>query len=168
MQLELRHNIRSDILIYPGYVPQPGVKYRVFHYGLEFKVGNWSFDKANWRTTDIVNTCWAKFPDPPDISSIDSPDENSRRRDALSIECGSMLNEALWLHHERSNCSTQNTKVHEETKRFPSIPNIWHWSGLRFWLIVLWAFSVLAFLAFISIVLSSRKGNKAYRKKIKP
>lgn len=160
MQLQLRHSIRSDILIYPGYVPQPGVKYRVYHYGLEFKVGNWSFDKANWRTADIVNICWAKFPNPPNSSFIDSSDENSRQRDAISIDCGSMLNEALQLHHERMNCST--------TKMFPSIPNIWYWSGLQFWLFVLWAFSVLAFLAFISIILSSRKGNRTYRKKIKP
>ncbi|KAE9448411.1 hypothetical protein C3L33_19691, partial [Rhododendron williamsianum] len=78
-ELNLRHIINSEILIYPGYVPQPGVKYRVFHYGLEFRVGNWSFDKANWRTVDV--------------------------RDLLSIECAKTLNKALLLHHERRNCS---------------------------------------------------------------
>ncbi|KAJ0571334.1 putative glycosyltransferase HPAT/SRGT1 [Helianthus annuus] len=54
-ELKLHHVISNKILIYPGYVPEPDVNYRVFHYGLEFSVGNWSFDKANWRTTDMVN-----------------------------------------------------------------------------------------------------------------
>lgn len=103
-ELKLRHHISSKILLYPGYVPEPGVKYRVFHYGLEFKVGNWSFDKANWRDTDVVNRCWATFLDPPDPSTVEQTDENLRQRDLLSIECAKTLNEALLLHHKRRNC----------------------------------------------------------------
>lgn len=109
MQLKLRHRISSDILIYPGYAPSPGIKYRVFHYGLEFKVGNWSFDKANWRNTDVVNRCWAQFPDPPDPSTLDQTDNNILQRDLLSIECVKTLNEALRLHHQRRKCSDPNS-----------------------------------------------------------
>lgn len=108
-ELNLRHVISNEILIYPGYVPVPGVNYRVFHYGLEYRVGNWSFDKANWRHTDLVNKCWAKFPDPPDPSSLDQTDNNSLQRDLLSIECATTLNEALRLHHERRKCPDPNT-----------------------------------------------------------
>ena len=104
MQLKLRHLISSEILIYPGYVPEPGVKYRVFHYGLEFKVGNWSFDKAKWREVDVVNKCWATFPDPPDPSTLEQTDDKLLQRDLLSIECAKTLNEALRLHHKRRNC----------------------------------------------------------------
>lgn len=104
-ELKLRHVINSEILIYPGYVPAPGVKYRVFHYGLEFSVGNWSFDKANWRNVDLVNKCWAKFPDPPDPSTLNPTDDNMLQQDLLSIECAKTLNEALRLHHEARNCS---------------------------------------------------------------
>jgi hypothetical protein len=111
MQLNLRHIIRSDILIYPGYVPLPGAKYKVFHYGLRFGVGAWSFDKADWRNADIVNTCWAKFPEPPDPSSITEGDKNARERDLLSIECGRTLNKALYLHHKRRNCPRLSTTV---------------------------------------------------------
>ncbi|GAV88265.1 hypothetical protein CFOL_v3_31688 [Cephalotus follicularis] len=103
-ELNLRHLINKEILIYPGYVPEPGVNYRVFHYGLGFTVGNWSFDKANWRDEDLVNKCWAKFPDPPDPSTLDRSDENILQRDLLSIECAKKLNEALLLHHQRRNC----------------------------------------------------------------
>ncbi|CAA2986284.1 peptidyl serine alpha-galactosyltransferase [Olea europaea subsp. europaea] len=103
-ELNLRHIISNEILIYPGYVPAPGVKYRVFHYGLEFRVGNWSFDKANWRNFDFVNKCWAKFPDPPDPSTLDHTEENALQRDLFSIECGNTLNEALRLHHEKKKC----------------------------------------------------------------
>ncbi|GAB4848032.1 Peptidyl serine alpha-galactosyltransferase [Ancistrocladus abbreviatus] len=103
-ELNMRHTINSKIMIYPGYVPAPGVNYRVFHYGLEFKVGNWSFDKANWRNAEMVNKCWAKFPDPPDPSAVDTADENTRQQDLLSIECARTLNEALYLHHKRRNC----------------------------------------------------------------
>lgn len=99
--MNLRHLISDEIMIYPGYVPQPGVRYRVFHYGLEFRVGNWSFDKANWRDTDVVNKCWAKFPDPPDPSTLDKANNENFQRDLLSIECIRTINEALRLHHER-------------------------------------------------------------------
>ncbi|GAB2287622.1 Peptidyl serine alpha-galactosyltransferase [Dionaea muscipula] len=103
-ELNLRHTINRKIMIYPGYVPEPGASYRVFHYGLEFKVGNWSFDKAKWRDTDMVSKCWARFPDPPDPSTIDTTDENARQRDLLSIECARTLNDALFLHHKKRNC----------------------------------------------------------------
>lgn len=104
MQLKLRHTINREIMIYPGYVPEPGVKYRVFHYGLKFSVGNWSFNKANWREIDMVNRCWAKFPEPPDPSTLDPDDEKSLQRNLLSVECVKTLNEALHLHHERRDC----------------------------------------------------------------
>lgn len=96
-------------MIYPGYVPLPGVKYRVFHYGLRFGVGNWSFDKADWRNADVVNTCWAKFPEPPDPAMIVKQDLDARERDLLSIECGRALNKALYLHHKRRNCPRLDT-----------------------------------------------------------
>lgn len=104
MQLQLRHRISSEILIYPGYAPEPGIRYRVFHYGLEFKVGNWSFDKANWRNIDVVNKCWAQFLDPPNPSTLDQTENNKLQTDLLSIECIKTLNDALHLHHKRRNC----------------------------------------------------------------
>ncbi|OIW06432.1 hypothetical protein TanjilG_05203 [Lupinus angustifolius] len=107
-ELKLKHKVNTEILIYPGYVPVPGVKYRVFHYGLQFRVGNWSFDKADWREVDMVNRCWAKFPDPPDPSTLDHAGEDELRRDLLSIECGKTLNDALNLHHERR-CTNANS-----------------------------------------------------------
>lgn len=109
IQLNLRHLISSEILIYPGYPPEPGVRYRVFHYGLEFIVGNWSFDKAKWRNIDMVNRCWAKFPDPPDPSTLERTDKETQQKDLLSIECARTLNEALRLHHERRNCPDPNS-----------------------------------------------------------
>lgn len=107
--MNLRHRIENDILIYPGYVPEPDVKYRVFHYGLEFSVGNWSFDKADWREVDMVNRCWAEFPNPPDPSTLEYTNEDDRQRDLLSIECVRTLNEALHLHHVRRNCLNANS-----------------------------------------------------------
>ncbi|XP_050233680.1 peptidyl serine alpha-galactosyltransferase [Mercurialis annua] len=103
-ELQLRHIISTEILIYPGYIPEPGTNYKVFHYGLEFKVGNWSFDKAKWRDTDMINKCWAKFPDPPDPLTLDHTDNDTLQRDLLSIECAEKLNDALLLHHKRRNC----------------------------------------------------------------
>ncbi|KAK2366351.1 hydroxyproline O-arabinosyltransferase RDN2 [Trifolium repens] len=100
-ELKLKHTINSEILIYPGYVPALNVKYRVFHYGLRFIVGNWSFDKADWREVDIVNKCWSKFPDPPEPSTLDQSNQENLRRDMLSIECAKTLNEALELHHKK-------------------------------------------------------------------
>ena len=105
-------------MIYPGYVPLPGAKYKVFHYGLRFGVGNWSFDKADWRNADVVNTCWAKFPEPPDPATIMQEGLDARERDLLSIECARALNKALYLHHKRRNCprldsihSTSSNKI---------------------------------------------------------
>ena len=109
LQLKLRHLVDDEIMIYPGYVPQTGVKYRVFHYGLEFRVGNWSFDKARWRDTDMVNRCWAKFPDPPEPLTLNKTDNDALQRDLLSIECIRTINEALRLHHERRKCQDPNS-----------------------------------------------------------
>ncbi|KAL5080565.1 hypothetical protein RYX36_008986 [Vicia faba] len=118
-ELKLKHTISSEILIYPGYVPALNVKYRVFHYGLRFSVGNWSFDKAEWREVDMVNRCWAKFPDPPDPSTLDQSNPENLRRDMLSIECGKTLNEALEIHHKKK-CPTADslltTKGDEKTE----------------------------------------------------
>ncbi|KAK3006955.1 hypothetical protein RJ639_015995 [Escallonia herrerae] len=190
-ELKLRHLINSEILIYPGYVPVPGVKYRVFHYGLEYRVGNWSFDKADWRDTDLVNVCWAKFPDPPDPSTLDHTDENILQRDLLNIECARALNEALHLHHRKRKCpnpsfSTSNFETADEatiSRKFgridgsnariinpvlandsqesslPVVPNQTYGS-LRFWMICLWAFSILGFVAVVSVLLAGRKGQK--------
>ncbi|KAL7105501.1 hypothetical protein ACP275_07G049500 [Erythranthe tilingii] len=126
-EMNLRHVISKDMLIYPGYNPVPGVNYRVFHYGLEFRVGNWSFDKAKWRRMDIVDKCWAKFPDPPDPSTLKRADEDSFQRDLLSIECGKALNEALQSHYERRKCPDPNTlsnPVREQAKPAPNPPSL--------------------------------------------
>ncbi|XP_051227322.1 peptidyl serine alpha-galactosyltransferase [Lolium perenne] len=120
-ELNLRHIIKSDILIYPGYVPLPGAKYKVFHYGLRFGVGDWSFDKADWRNTDMVNKCWAKFPEPPDPSSVTKDDKNARERDLLSIECGRALNKALYLHHKRRNCPRLSTTTGNISKKIEEV-----------------------------------------------
>lgn len=100
----MRHRIRDDIMLYPGYIPTPGTEPRVLHYGLEFGVGNWKFDKAVWRDTDMTNECWKVFPEPPDASTLTSTDDNELRKDKISIECVRTLNEALYLHHVRRNC----------------------------------------------------------------
>lgn len=201
MQLNLRHGINSKILIYPGYVPEPGVKYRVFHYGLEFVVGDWSFDKAKWRDTDLVNKCWAKFPDPPDPSMLAAPDDNILQRDLLSIECAKKLNEALYLHHKRRNCPdpnslstsawdtgkeatmsrkfgrfeesyvAKNDQIQMNISKQSSVPGVTDktFSSFRFWLIGLWVFSVLGFLAVMLVLFLGRRGRggktKSYKSK---
>lgn len=103
-EINLRHRIRNDIMLYPGYIPIPGTEPRVLHYGIEFGVGNWKFDKAVWRDTDMTNVCWKLFPEPPNASTLTSTDDNNLRRDKISIECVRTLNEALRLHHVRRNC----------------------------------------------------------------
>ncbi|CAI0456559.1 unnamed protein product [Linum tenue] len=184
-ELKLRHVVSREILIYPGYVPEQGVKYRVFHYGLEFSVGNWSFDKANWRDKDIVNTCWAQFPDPPDPSTLDRTDENILQKNLLSIECGKKLNEALMLHHRKRNCPDPSSPILtspkletrtsrkfgkiEEKPKTSTVPvrytqelsqadqNDGHFRSLKVWVVALWAFSGLGFVVVMTMVFSGRK-----------
>ncbi|EPS70488.1 hypothetical protein M569_04262 [Genlisea aurea] len=173
-ELNLRHVVSSEILIYPGYTPVRGVNYRVLHYGLEFRVGNWSFDKAKWRHMDVVKECWAKFPDPPDKSRLDSSDPDVLGRDLLSLECGNSLNEALKLHHERSKCGETDDNVtttrtrtsgvsekvagevggslSEESKR--------SFSAMRVAIICLWGASIIGFCVVMSMVSGRRKGYK--------
>lgn len=184
-ELNLRHIIRSDILIYPGYVPLSGAKYKVFHYGLRFGVGDWSFDKANWRSVDMVNRCWAKFPEPPDPSAItkDGQNANALERDLLSIECGRALNKALYLHHKRRNCtrrsrrttigniskkiekvstSNMDVKRHQIVKRAAdTIPHVHRSRRLarssKMWIIAVWAVSVVVFLVVISMFFGDKR-----------
>ncbi|KAJ9540327.1 hypothetical protein OSB04_026833 [Centaurea solstitialis] len=196
-ELNLHHVISNQIMIYPGYVPEPGVKYRVFHYGLDFKVGNWSFDKANWRDVDLVNKCWAKFPDPPEPSEADQTNDDNKQRDLLSIECGKTLNEALRLHHERRKCGDPTSQIPPDLEtvddgtaarkfgRFEEsnlvtandsalvadslLPEESSQTFLhfRFWMIFLWASSVLGFGVVMTVIVRGRKGQKKRGKGIK-
>ncbi|GAB2229682.1 hypothetical protein Drorol1_Dr00013933 [Drosera rotundifolia] len=189
-ELSLRHIINSKMMIYPGYVPEPGTSYRVFHYGLEFKVGNWSFDKAKWRETDMVNKCWAKFPDPPDPLELDTMDENARQRDLLSIECARTLNDALYLHHKRRNCfdaSSLTTSEKEKGSKILSARKLGKrdqmnavrskpvarnesrespevkdqtFSSFGFWIVAVWATLFLGFAALMFVVFSRGRRRK--------
>lgn len=190
LQLTLRHRINPDILIYPGYAPQKGVEPRVFHYGLKFGVGNWSFDKADWRNTDVVNICWSKFPDPPDPSTLSSTDVSTLRQDKLSIECAQKLNEALYLHHKRRKCiEAGNGNLSQSTKNVSNL----RWQGRkkatirlyrdlqqslhdppdvvivhpRYWMVCVWTLSVFGFLLVLSVVLSRKKVDRLEQAKAK-
>ncbi|CAN0925091.1 Peptidyl serine alpha-galactosyltransferase [Linum grandiflorum] len=182
-ELKLRHVVSREILIYPGYVPEAGVKYRVFHYGLEFRVGNWSFDKANWRDKDVVNTCWAKFPDPPDPSTLDRSNEDTLQKNLLSIECGKKLNEALMLHHKKRKCHEPSLTKQLESRRLGRLDKVnsskmskrdhpsaadendGHFHSLRIWVVALWALSGLGFVAVMRMVFSGRKKSKGTKVK---
>ncbi|XP_047310979.1 peptidyl serine alpha-galactosyltransferase [Impatiens glandulifera] len=192
-ELNLRHSINNEIMIYPGYVPEPGVEYRVFHYGLDFNVGNWSFDKAKWRNIDLVNKCWSKFPDPPDPMTIQNADESSRQRDLLSIECGTTLNEGLRLHHVRRKCMDINSQGKNNQSRIgrkfgklrnkirsstnlrrkdseedSSVTNQNQtFSSFRFWIVCLWVFSIMGFFAVMWVMISGRKAQKKRGKSLK-
>ncbi|MCL7023632.1 hypothetical protein MKW94_029833, partial [Papaver nudicaule] len=52
-EVGLRHKITVDLMIYPGYVPRPGVEPLVFHYGLPFSVGSWSFSTFHHHEDSI-------------------------------------------------------------------------------------------------------------------
>ena len=52
-------------MLYPGYIPREGVEPLLFHYGLPFKVGNWSFTKLDYHEDGIVYDCGRLFPEPP-------------------------------------------------------------------------------------------------------
>ncbi|KAI3931417.1 hypothetical protein MKX01_040334 [Papaver californicum] len=114
----------------------------------------------------LMNTCWAKFPDPPNASILDSTDTNIISRDQLSIECGSTLNEALRLHHISRNFTfprrigkvdgipvvvTADTPPRDTRTGESTHPNIRDpmFSSFRFWIVVLWAFSVMGFLIIV-------------------
>lgn len=64
-QVGLHHKITDGLMIYPGYVPRPGVEPILLHYGLPFKVGNWSFSKLEHHEDEIVYDCNRLFPPPP-------------------------------------------------------------------------------------------------------
>jgi hypothetical protein len=64
-QVGLRHKINDDIMIYPGYTPRPGIEPLILHYGLPFKVGNWSFSKLEHHEDGIIYDCNRLFPPPP-------------------------------------------------------------------------------------------------------
>ncbi|KAG0581068.1 hypothetical protein KC19_4G222300 [Ceratodon purpureus] len=103
-EINLKHKRRSDIMLYPGYVPHWGPP-RLLHYGLHFKVGDWHFEKAEWREQDMTNNCWQQFPDPPDQATLATTlSSEERDRDIISIDCVRTLNEALHLHHVKRGC----------------------------------------------------------------
>lgn len=110
LQIELRHNIRGDIMLYPGYIPN--VEPCVLHYGLKFEIGDWHFSKAEWRDTDMTNICWKFFPKPPRLSSLRTElTDGERWKHNISIECVDTLNEALRLHHLKRGCQELDSRL---------------------------------------------------------
>lgn len=61
----LRHKIDDDVMIYPGYIPTPGVEPLLMHYGLPFKVEDWEFAKLDHHDDDLVHECNRLFVAPP-------------------------------------------------------------------------------------------------------
>jgi hypothetical protein len=59
-------------MIYPGYTPRIGIEPLILHYGLPFKVGNWSFSKLEHHEDGIVYDCNRLFPPPPFPREVDS------------------------------------------------------------------------------------------------
>ncbi|KAG0475279.1 hypothetical protein HPP92_014965 [Vanilla planifolia] len=105
-EVGLRHKIRDDLMIYPGYVPRPGTEPILLHYGLPFKVGNWSFSKSEHHEDGIVYDCNRFFPPPPYPKEVELLESNPdiRRSLFLSIECINTLNEGLLIHHAHMGC----------------------------------------------------------------
>ncbi|CAI5958389.1 unnamed protein product [Closterium sp. NIES-64] len=66
----LHHVVIDNIMLYPGYPPVPNIDPRLFHYGLEVKVLNYSWDKSRFRDTPLALTCGYHFPDPPDVTDL--------------------------------------------------------------------------------------------------
>nr|PNR58321.1 hypothetical protein PHYPA_005316 [Physcomitrium patens] len=119
-EINLKHKRRGDIMMYPGY--EPNTPPRLLHYGLKFSVGDWHFDKAEWRDHDMTNNCWQQFPEPPDQSTL--PKTLTTRefaRDNISIECIRTLNEALHLHHLKRGCRVPPVQEEEEEKPLEKI-----------------------------------------------
>ena len=93
-------------MLYPGYPPLKGIDPRLLHYGLSVSVLDWSWGKSKFRTTDIVYSCGAHFPDPPDL--VDDPPAGARawgplerRQHMLSVELVAVLNRAIREFHRR-------------------------------------------------------------------
>ena len=61
--------VNEEMMLYPGYDPQPGIDPRLFHYGLPVQVLDWEWAKSKWRS-DLVDTCGRHVPDPPDVSKL--------------------------------------------------------------------------------------------------
>ena len=99
-QAGLRHKVDDTVMLYPGYMPVPNKDPRVLHYGLTMEVSGYKFNKADWRSEDVANTCGAHFPDPPDPTTLPSTlSGEERRRDLISIECVAVLNRAVREYH---------------------------------------------------------------------
>ncbi|KAH7533624.1 hypothetical protein FEM48_Zijuj04G0151400 [Ziziphus jujuba var. spinosa] len=97
----------GSLINYVGKLPEAGVSYRALYYGRKFSIGDWNFDKTEWRDANLVNECWEQFPEPPSRSALNQPTETKfLRRDQYSREIMTTLNKALHLHHIRRKCST--------------------------------------------------------------
>lgn len=77
-------------MIYPGYTPRDGMEPILLHYGLPFKVGNWSFNKLEHHDDNIVYECNRIFPPPPfprEVGSNFCFDENKLFQNFYYSEC---------------------------------------------------------------------------------
>eukprot|EP00245_Coleochaete_scutata_P009565 TRINITY_DN3176_c0_g2_i1.p1 TRINITY_DN3176_c0_g2~~TRINITY_DN3176_c0_g2_i1.p1 ORF type:complete len:987 (-),score=179.27 TRINITY_DN3176_c0_g2_i1:1217-4177(-) len=103
-ELMFKHKIDNEVMLYPGYVPSPGIEPKLLHYGLPFGVGSWTWGKSQHHDSRVVDKCNSLFPQPPYPSEVNESDEGKKRGALLSIECVNTLNEGLMIHHRVHNC----------------------------------------------------------------
>jgi len=122
---ELKVREDPDHMLYPGYKPWSDISAdpNVLHYGLEFKVGPWKYDKHSWSNVDMlscsVHQPGKTFPQPPTIESLEGTpaypkDKRMAQGYQLSIETITTLNQALRDHHRRQGCRVASSHMEEQ------------------------------------------------------
>lgn len=84
-------------MIYPGYVPREGIEPILFHYGLPFSVGNWSFNKLANHDDGIVYECGRLFPEPPYPREVCKPVYLQQKSCVYSRKTGTFSHDLLNL-----------------------------------------------------------------------
>nr|KJB11594.1 hypothetical protein B456_001G267700 [Gossypium raimondii] len=136
--LKLRRRISSEILIYPGYVPQPDVQYRVFHYDLLSIEYAKTLNKAlllHHKRSNCADPTALPNPKPNTTTNVSS----SRRFGRLG-ENYDMKSDSMFGNHSRE---SSRTKVTDGL-----------FSTLMLWIVRLWVFFGIGFMSVMLVVFS--------------
>lgn len=105
-EIGLRHSIRDDVLLTPGYPPR--YEPTLLRYDQWCKFGDKHFNKLSYKSGFNIQNCKQYFPIPPDLQLLDTTDLEQLGTELICVEQVTVLNEALCEYHKRM-CGTFET-----------------------------------------------------------
>lgn len=117
--LNIKHIEKKGFLLYAGFPPAQQIRPSIVHYGIPFKIGEFTFDKLRLEKFDVRHCDM-------DMFFNSGYNENTTKTDLISIETLGYINSGICMFYDQ-NCKEKcdSSVVEKITKDSLYLKNIW-------------------------------------------